>query len=112
MFYIAQTNQFIDRHEPWHLVKDPSQWAHLHLVLATALESVRLCSCLLRPVIPDSTELVLKRLGLSKKEGREFPSLSDLDCQLGQIDTMYQMQRNVHVGGKPLFTKIDLNCVT
>ena len=72
----------------------------------TALESVRLCSCLLHPVIPGSSELVLERLGFSKKEGKEFPSLSDLDCQLGQIERMEQALRGVHIGGKPLFTKL------
>lgn len=109
LFRLQKTNQFIERHKPWHLVKDPSQQSHLQLVMATAIESVRLCSCLLHPVIPRSSLIVLERLGFSnKKEGTVFPSLSDLNCQLllrHNTKGMQKMLRNIHIGGKPLFMK-------
>ena len=101
-----QTNQFIDRHKPWQLVKDPSQHSHLQVVLATAVESVRLCSCLLHPIIPHSSLLVLERLGVLKKERTIFPSSSDLDCQLGLVEKVGGVLRNIQIGGSPLFTKI------
>ena len=48
---------------------------------------------------------VLKRLGIPKKEGTVFPSISDLDCQIGHIERAERALRNVFIGGKPLFTK-------
>ena len=87
-------------------MKDLSHHDHLQVVLATAVESVRLCSCLLYPVIPGSSTLFLDRLGFSKKEETIFPSLSDLDCQLGQVERIGEILRNVQIGGSPLFTKI------
>ena len=87
-------------------MKESSQHSHLEVVLATAVESVRLCSCLLHPIIPHSSMLVLERLGFLKKERTVFPSLNDLDCQLGQVERVGAVLRNVQIGGSPLFTKI------
>ena len=87
-------------------MKDPSQHSHLQMVLATAVESVRLCACLIHPVIPHSSWLILERLGLLKKERTVFPSESDLDCRLGQVEKVGGALRNIQIGGVPLFTKI------
>ena len=89
-------------------MKDPSQHNYLQMVLATAVEGVRLCSCLLYPVIPNSSLLILERLGFLKEERTVFPSLSDLDCQLGQVEKVEEVLRNIQIGGSPLFTKITL----
>ena len=59
----AQTNQFIQRHKPWELVSDRTHHRSLGTVLGVVMESLRLCSHLLMPILPQTCSHALDRLG-------------------------------------------------
>ncbi len=48
-------NQYIAKHEPWKLVKDPNKSGQLHLVCSQAIEMFRILQIFLKPILPNST---------------------------------------------------------
>ncbi|MFQ5789901.1 MAG: methionine--tRNA ligase [Acidobacteriota bacterium] len=63
---IDATNEFLTETEPWALAKDPAAADRLSGVLYEAAEAVRIAAVLLFPVMPRSSEEILRRLGVSK----------------------------------------------
>jgi methionyl-tRNA synthetase len=57
------TNEYLAERAPWTLAKNPANAAALDEVLFTAVESLRLATVLLGPVMPASTQAILARLG-------------------------------------------------
>ncbi len=51
-------NEYVDREKPWDLAKDETQKAHLHEVCSVALETFRLLTLMLKPVLPGTAEKV------------------------------------------------------
>ena len=116
IMHSLQTNQFLERHKPWQLVKDPTQHDHVQTVLGVAIDAVRLCSCLLYPIIPTSATTVLQRIGVTESTDTMsehwYPSVSDIDCWLSSQDGVRRLElatQNMTLGGTPLFKKETLN---
>ena len=60
---LNQTNQFLEKEEPWKTIKTkPNSTGS---ILYIALEIIRVSSCLLEPIIPESSLKILKRMGLA-----------------------------------------------
>ena len=102
-----QGNAFLQRHQPWLLIKHPEEQQWLDTVLHTGLECVRLCCTLLYPVLPHSMMDARQRMGLDASI-----TLKDLRCRLRQDNIV---PGGDHIGGascklssssKPLFLKI------
>ncbi len=51
-------NEFVDREKPWDLAKDETKRAELHRVCSVALESFRLLTTMLKPVLPATAKNV------------------------------------------------------
>ena len=47
-------NQYIARHEPWKLAKNPDKSSQLHLVCSQAIEMFRILQIFLKPILPNS----------------------------------------------------------
>jgi methionyl-tRNA synthetase len=60
---VSAANNFIAETQPWTLAKDAAQADRLNGVLADCAEAVRIAATLLAPVIPSSTQEILRRLG-------------------------------------------------
>ncbi len=60
---VDATNEFIASSEPWALAKRDESRAELDQVLWTASEVLRIAAVLLSPVMPSSSEEILRRLG-------------------------------------------------
>ncbi len=61
---ISRANKYIDENAPWALAKDlPANGARLATVLYNLLETVRICGGLLAPVMPETSQEILRRLG-------------------------------------------------
>lgn len=106
MYHLYQTNQFLQRWAPWHMLKDPQQHGALETVLLVAFESLRLSACLLYPVIPQHASQLLKRLGFPVT-----PTHSDLVCKLSNDGVAELEEASVNLrlqDAKPLFAKIAL----
>ena len=61
---IQRANKYIDENAPWALAKDmEANGARLATVLYNLLETVRVCTVLLTPFIPDSCEKIFAQIG-------------------------------------------------
>ena len=61
---IQRANKYIDENAPWALAKDMEQnGTRLATVLYNLLEAVRICSVLLTPFIPATTDAIFSQLG-------------------------------------------------
>ena len=68
MSCLRQANAFIQRHEPWYLIKDKDQEPWLETVLYVAMETLRICGILMQPVIPEMAKRLLCRLGVEESD--------------------------------------------
>jgi len=59
----SRANKYIDETTPWILAKDETKKARLAAVLYNLLETVRICTILLTPVMPESCAKILKQIG-------------------------------------------------
>ncbi len=60
---IARANKYIDETAPWQLAKDESNRARLATVMYNLLESIRICTVLLQPVMPESCGKIFEQIG-------------------------------------------------
>jgi len=58
-------NQYVDQNKPWELAKDPGMKADLQAVCSNAIESFRLLTIYLKPVMPALAASVEKFLGVA-----------------------------------------------
>ncbi|GAB1599413.1 methionine--tRNA ligase, mitochondrial-like [Argonauta hians] len=58
------SNALMQHHKPWELVKHSDQKKHLETLLHITMETLRICSLLLLPVIPRLSSKLLNRLGI------------------------------------------------
>ena len=60
---IERANKYIDETTPWTLGKDPEKKVRLATVLYNLLETVRICTTLLTPFMPDSCDKIFAKIG-------------------------------------------------
>lgn len=64
---ISRANKYIDETAPWILAKDEANKPRLASVLYNLLETIRLCSSLLCPFMPNTTPVIWKQIGASEE---------------------------------------------
>ena len=62
MNFAKRCNKYIDETAPWVLAKDENRRAELENVIYNLLESIRIISAMLSPVIPDSAKAISQQL--------------------------------------------------
>ena len=95
--YIAYLNTYFDRTRPWILAKEGKK-ERLKTVLYNTAEGILKVALMALPVMPDSSQEVLGRLGFDEK-----PMFDHLE-KWGVLKTGAHI-----IHGKPLFEKIDLS---
>src|SRR5436305_2849392 len=60
---IRRLNQYVQDKTPWQLAKDEKAAAELDTVLYTLAEGLRVAAVLSRPVLPNTSERLLRALG-------------------------------------------------
>ena len=60
---IERANKYIDETTPWTLGKDESKRARLATVLYNLLETIRICTTLLTPFMPESCDKIFAKIG-------------------------------------------------
>jgi methionyl-tRNA synthetase len=60
---VSAANNYIAETQPWSLAKDPAQADRLNGVLADTAEAVRIAALMLSPIMPASSNEILRRLG-------------------------------------------------
>jgi len=61
----SRANKYIDETTPWILAKDEASKPRLAAVLYNLLETIRICTILLTPVMPESCAKILKQIGVA-----------------------------------------------
>ena len=93
------TNQYIDKTGPWNLVKTEEGKERLKTVMYNSAESLRVLGVLLNPFMPQSTESLMKQLGL--ETSIEEQGMKSID-QWGGLKSGSQTQK-----AKQLFPRIE-----
>ena len=65
---IDRANKYIDETAPWVLGKDETKRARLATVLYNLLETIRVCTTLLTPVMPESCDKIFMKIGASAED--------------------------------------------
>lgn len=76
-------NQYITFNEPWKLIKSSKSQdkERANVVLYHCIESLRICGILLQPVLPDSMDKLLTKLGvIDRSFERALFELDRKDC--------------------------------
>lgn len=60
-------NRFFESQKPWELRKKQLS-PHLHCVLHLTMETLRVCGILLQPIVPELSDMLLKKLGIPKEK--------------------------------------------
>ena len=93
---LRRANKYIDETAPWALAKDPANRARLGTVLYNLLEAIRFAAILLQPYLPDTSDKMLRQLGV---ENGGVESLNSFDG----------MPVGGHVGqAEILFARLDM----
>ena len=95
---VERCNRFIDEQAPWALAKDESKAADLNQVLYCVLESLRLLSLYLNPVMPEKTVQMAVQLGQKSPAAQSGPEV----FAWGQLETGVQV-----IKGESLFPRLD-----
>lgn len=90
---VSESNKYINEKEPWK-IKDKKK---LSKIIYNLLESIRVISILINPFIPETSEKILRQLGLDKKH------LSFKNLKWGLLKPGSEIKKE-----KILFEKIDI----
>ena len=115
---IDRANKYIDENAPWVLAKDEKNRSRLATVMYNLLETIRICTVLLTPFMPDTAEKIFERIG-ANEEGRTwenaekwgvladnttvtkgdalFPRI-DAEKAIGELDAIQAEQRKKAMG--------------
>ena len=96
---INRVNRYIDQSAPWVLARDPQKQKRLRTVLAYSLESLKIIGVLLAPIMPDTSEELLDRLGVKINP---LQLRLDRDAMWGTLSPETVIRR-----GKALFPRIE-----
>ena len=92
---LRRANKYIDETEPWILAKEETDKPRLNDVLYNLLESVRIASVMLLPIIPDSAKAYLESIGANSQD---FDNINEFGNQ-----TDYKVVKETEI----LFARID-----
>lgn len=93
---LSRANKYVDENLPWVLAKDEAKKPRLARVLYNLLETIRICSGLLSPIMPDTTNAIMARIGAVTPEW-------DFLCTFGVLPAAAAV-----TVGESLFPRIDL----
>ena len=94
---IQRANKYIDETMPWALAKDEANKARLASVMYNLLESIRICTTLLLPFIPESCEKIFAQIG-AEDEGKTWDA-ANVWGKLSQNVTVHK--------GEAVFPRVD-----
>ncbi|MBQ2607176.1 MAG: methionine--tRNA ligase [Oscillospiraceae bacterium] len=94
---IARANKYIDETAPWVLAKDEANRDRLATVMYNLLETVRICTVLLTPFMPENCEKIFSRIGAAEN-GRTWDSAAVFGV-LGDNTVVHK--------GEAIFPRID-----
>ncbi len=100
--FISTMNRYIDTQAPWTLAKDPEKQPVLETVMYNLVQGLRTVSCLIYPVMPDTSDKMLTILNIPPAAGQKFYTMA-------QILPWHQVKAGTRIAKAPvLFPRIDI----
>lgn len=94
---ISRANKYIDETTPWVLAKEENK-EKLESCMYHLIENLRKIGIVLKPVMDETAENILRQIGITKEEEKEWDSIK-------KYDTIKQAK--VIEKGEPLFMRLD-----
>lgn len=94
---IRFSNKYIDLTEPWKLAKDSEKKERLSLVLYNLVDSFRIVSILISPIMPETAEKILFKIGLKNDH------LNSKNTKIGILPDIEKVSI-----GEPIYQRIDI----
>ncbi|MCL2408212.1 MAG: methionine--tRNA ligase [Oscillospiraceae bacterium] len=94
----SRANKYIDETAPWILAKDEGQKPRLAAVLYNLLETIRICTVLLQPFMPDTCVKIFEQIGVD-----EALTQYDTAADFGSLPKSTAVSK-----GPVIFPRIDL----
>ena len=63
LIFAIKVNLYLNKKEPWSLIKDESNINEVKIIIYNVLEATRIIGTLLKPILPDFSIKILKQLG-------------------------------------------------
>ena len=88
---VSRANKYIDETSPWVLAKDPAHKTRLATVLYNLLDTVRIVSTLLSPVMPFTAPKIARQIGASEEDmkwenaGMRGVLKKDVEVEKGEV---------------------------
>ena len=100
--FISIMNKYIDTHKPWDLAKDEANIPILETILYNLIEGLRVVSCLIYPIMPQ-TSLKMQKTLCMEKENMGFYTLKET--------SVWEQVKKGTIMEKPdsLFPRIDID---
>jgi len=94
----SRANKYIDETAPWLLAKDETRHSRLASVLYTLLDTIRVCTILLQPFMPDSCARIFEQIGTP-------PGLTSYDSsgKIGALPKTVSVKK-----GEIIFRRLDM----
>ncbi len=106
--FIGKMNRYIDNNAPWTLAKDESKQKHLETVICNLLEGLRVVSCLIYPVMPETSYKMQKLLNINIDKEKNNTEIDFYT--LDKIMPWNQLKKSEKLEKPPiLFPRIDLD---
>ncbi|MDE6108555.1 MAG: methionine--tRNA ligase, partial [Oscillospiraceae bacterium] len=88
---LRRANKYIDETTPWALAKDKSKQGRLGTVLYNLLEAIRVAAIMLEPYLPETSQRILKQLGVANGGVESLASFDGMPVggQLEQPEILY-----------------------
>ncbi len=99
--FIAILNKYIDTTAPWVVAKDEARKDELATILYNLVESLRVVSSLIYPVMPETSVKMQQILGMTHPHGREYPTMNEI-IPWNQIAVGTKMEKP-----RSLFPRVD-----
>ncbi len=88
---LRRANKYIDETTPWALAKDEANKGRLGTVIYNLLESIRIASVLLSPIMPTSCEKIFAQIGTDVKDYNSALSFGALESgkPVGEAEVLF-----------------------
>jgi methionyl-tRNA synthetase len=96
---VSRANKYIDETTPWILARDENKKDELYAVLYNLIESLRIVSILISPVLTEAPNKIFEQLGIKDSKVKEYESVK----QFGKIEQLKVIEQPT-----PIFPRLEI----
>ena len=96
--FATNINLYLNKKEPWSLVKDEKNFNEVNLIIYNVLEATRIIGLLLKPILPNLSQKIISQLGYKNLFKRDW---------IDELEWGLLLQENELPLSKPIINKLD-----